>query len=319
MIAAIVAVSVVMIGREFGIGREATAVPEAASVEPTAEPADSPPATSNPAAEPQESESEESIEKLKLTLETAPYCETGGGVGFSGSVFEYDDDGNPVGRTTVDLGYGRVAETQIRWTVTGGVAPYQLTIDNEHRDGRGPYEGATGVASVSCAPNPGEVFYDDYEEQRRYREDPMIDSGPKTIRTVVTDATGATVSVSVDIYVILQASDSGTPLTAGETYRLNGTLFTIPDGVEAKIGSGEESEDGETIFNVVLYLAGYRAIVGFGENTGTEIGNRRIEQLSSGTTALSGQGELDNPEATLVSLLDDLVESAGQGPAGLAP
>lgn len=319
MIAVIVSVSVVMIGREFGIGREAAAVPEAASVGPTAEPADSPPATSKPAAEPQESEPEQSIRKLELALDAAPYCETGGGVGFSGSVLEYDDDGNPVGRTNVDLGYGRIAETDVRWTVTGGTAPYLLMIDNEPRDGRGVYEGASGVASVSCAPKPGEVLYDDYEEKRRYREDPMIDSGPKTIRAVVTDAAGATATASIGIYVILQASDSDTPLTAGETYRLNGTLFTIPDGVEARIGGYEESHGGETIFDIVFYLDGHKGIVGFGVNSGTQIGNRLIGRLSSATAAISGQAEQDDPEAALDSLFDELVDSVGQPPVVGAP
>ena len=162
------------------------------------------------------------------------------------------------------------------------------------------------------------VFYTPNHE-RRFHGDPEVDSGAKTIRAVVTDATGATAGASIDIYVILQAYDSGTPLTAGETYRLNGTLFTIPDGVEAKIGSGEDPYGGETIFNVVLYFAGYRAIAGFGENSGTEIGNRRIEQLSSGNTALHGQKEQDEPEAALASLMDDLVESTGQAPAVRAP
>lgn len=319
MIAVIVAVSVVMIGREFGIGREAAAVPEAASVEPTAEPADSPPATSEPAAEPQESEPEQSIRKLELALDAAPYCETGGGVGFSGSVLEYDDDGNPLGRTNVDLGYGRIAETDVRWTVTGGTAPYRLMIDNEPRDGRGAYEGASGVASVSCAPKPGEVLYDDYEEKRRYREDPMIDSGPKTIRAVVTDAAGATATATIGIYVILQALDSGTPLTSGETYRLNGTLFTIPERVEAKLGSYEESHGGETIFGIIFYLNGYRGIAGFGVNSGTEIGRRQIERLSGATAVISGQGQQSDPEAALLSLFDDLVKSVGQPPAASAP
>lgn len=319
LIAAIVAVSVVVIGRELGVGREAAAVREVASGEPAAQPVDSQPPESDPAAGPQESEPEQSIRKLELALDAAPYCETGGGVGFSGSVLEYDDDGNPVGRTNVDLGYGRIAETDVRWTVTGGTAPYRLMIDNEPRDGRGSYEGASGVASVSCAPKPGEVLYDDYEEKRRYREDPMIDSGPKTIRAVVTDAAGATATASIGIYVILQAQDSDTPLTAGETYRLNGTLFTIPEGVEARIGGYSESHGGETIFNIVFHVDGHKGIVNFGVNSGTEIGNRRIGRLSSRTAAVSGQGSDDDPEAALDSLFDELVESVGQPPAVSAP
>ena len=301
LLVALAVASVVIVGRELGADRQAGSRQV------------SPSATSERAAE-----SQESIQPLTLSLDAAPYCETGGGVGFIGAVSEYDEDGNPVGRTEVDRFYGQVAETPVRWTVSGGAAPYRLKIDNEHRDGRGPYEEATGVASVSCALDPGEVIYNDYEEERRYPQDPVIDSGWKTIRAVVTDARGATAAASIDIYVILQASDSDTPLTAGETYRLNGTLFTIPDGVEARIGGYEENGD-ETIFDIVFYLYGYKGIAGFGVNSGSEIGNRRIGPLSGATATIGGQGNDDDPEAAMNSLFDSLVVSIHQAPAGRTP
>lgn len=248
-----------------------------------------------------------------MSLDVAPYCETGGGAGFIGSASEYDEDGNPVGRTEVDRFNGKVAETRVHWTVVGATGPYTLAIDNEQRDGRGPYGGATGIASVSCALNTGEVYYNDYEEERRYRQDPEVGSGWKTIRAVVTDAAGATTAASIDIYVILQASDSDTPLTAGETYRLNGTLFTIPEGVDAKIGGYEENGQ-ERIFDIVFYLGGHKGIAFIGVNSGAEYGERRIGQLPGATAATSVQDRHDDPEAALNSLVDDLVESTGQAP-----
>ncbi len=317
MIAAIVAVSVVMIGRELGIGRQAAAVPEAASAEPTAEPSNTPPATSDPAAKPQEAEPEESSEKLKLTLEANPYCETGGGMGFSGSVFEYDDDGNPVGRTDVDLGYGRVAETQVRWAVSGGTAPYHLTIDNEPRDGRGPYAGATGVASVSCAPNPGKVFYDDYEEKRRYREDPQIDSGLKTIHAIVTDAAGATAAESIDIYVVLQLGGAGTMrggewhqyrLNAGKTYRYEGHLFTVPESITILPGDMWEADGGG--WGQVLHVAGSEVEIHINRH-GEEIGRFFARSTSLAEDAISGP---DHGSASINEALDRFIASRGKPP-----
>ena len=300
-VGAVVAIAVVVVGRELGVGRQAVATLDA---------------THQPAKNAEAPNREAST--LSLTLEASPYCETGGGVGFSGSVFEYDDDGNPVGRTDVDLGYGRIAETDVGWSVTGGTAPYRLTIDNEPRDGRGPYEGATGVASVSCAPNPSEVLYDDYEEKRRYREDPMIDSGPKTIRAVVTDATGATAVASIDIYVILQLGGAGTMrggewhqyrLNPGKTYRYEGHLFTIPESITLLPGAAWEGDGGG--WGQVLHVTGSEVEIHINRH-GEEIGRYFARPTWLAEDAVSGH---DDGSASINRALDSFIASRGKPPS----
>ncbi len=299
-VGAVVAIAVVVVGRELGIGRQAAATLD----------------ESHQAAESTEAP-DQAKSTLTLTLEASPYCETGGGVGFSGSVFEYDDDGNPVGRTTVYHGYGRIAETSVRWSVTGGTAPYALTIDNEPRDGRGLYEGASGVASVSCAPNPGEVFYDDYEEKRRYREDPMFDSGPKAIRAVVTDAAGATAVASIDIYVILQLGGAGTMrggvwhqyrLNAGKTYRYEGHLFTIPESITLLPGAAWDGDGGRS--GQTLKIEGTDSHIHI-DRHGEEITRSRALSISQDADALSGA---ESDAASINKALDEFIASRGKPP-----
>jgi len=77
-----------------------------------------------------------------------------------------------------------------------------------------------------------------------YREQPLNDSGLKTIAAAVTDAEGQTAAASVDVYTILDVGRSGWPLHGGKTYRVAGLLITIPEGVEMQIGGVESSGTG---------------------------------------------------------------------------
>ena len=180
-VAAVVAIVVVMGGRELGVGREATAVSDYANEQAAAAKADS---------------------DLALTLSAPEICETERGWSYAGEEWVYDDEGEIIGIRSITRGWANIAEIPVRWEVSGGTAPYTLVIDNEERDGVGAYEGSTGTASVSCAPNPGAVSYDDYDQHRWYHADPEIDSGPKTIHATVTDSSGATAVASHDIYVM---------------------------------------------------------------------------------------------------------------------
>lgn len=298
VVTAVVAVVVVMVGRERGIGEEATAVSDDSSEQAAAAKADS---------------------DLTLTLSAPEICETERGWGFAGEAWVYDDEGEIIGTRSITKGWANVAEIPVRWEVSGGTGPYTLVIDNEKRDGVGAYEGAAGTASVSCAPNPGAVSYEDYDQHRWYHANPEIDSGPKTIRATVTDSTGATAVASHDIYVVLSVSGGGTQLQAGETYRILGFLFTIPEGVEARVGAIEEVDGGQSNVEIAFFLGGFRGIAHIGLDSGTEVGDRRIERLSSTPDAIRGQGREqgahDDPETALNSLLTALIGSSGQPPS----
>ena len=73
---------------------------------------------------------------------------------------------------------------------------------------------------MSCAlRSSGESFFPHPldEEHRRYRTEPEVDSGLKTIRAVVTDGSGATAEASIAVYVILSVGGSASILQSGET------------------------------------------------------------------------------------------------------
>ena len=237
-IASIVSVLGIVIGREAGIGQQT-----GASVAP-------PPADEAPPLPQQQSEE---TTALTLTVSAPEVCETERGEGFAGQAWVYDDEGAIVGTRYISTGWANVAEIPVHWEVSGGTGPYTLVIDDEPRDGFGPYEGASGTASVSCAPSPGKVTYNDYDQHRWYEANPEIDSGPKTIRATVTDANGATAASSLSIYVIRQLGGSGTTISGvwthhrllpGRTYRYNGTLFTIPKGHTIVASSSWEAAGG---------------------------------------------------------------------------
>ena len=312
-VVAVVAVLGVVIGRELGIGQQT-----GASV--ASSPADESP--------PRPQQQSEEATALTLSLSAPKICETKRGEGFAGHEWVYDDEGERVSTRVTTLGWANVAEIPVRWKVTGGTGPYTLVIDNEPRDGFGPYEGASGTASVSCAPNPGKVTYNDYHQHRWYHADPEIDSGPKTIQATVTDATGATTDASVNIYTILQLGGDGTMisgkwlsyrLNSGNTYRYNGTLFTIPQGITIL---PVESWQGEGGYSRVLAIEGTGVWI---------IISRRNEELyrifgamtfsaqsvypDQGYDAIRGSSVDTPPHRAASAYLDDLMASRGQLPA----
>ena len=99
------------------------------------------------------------------------------------------------------------------WTVTGGRAPYEVTIAGER------YLGKRGIASVNCslpAPDFG-------------------DSGRRRIQGTAVDALGDTAAARADMYVIQTRYAWEYSLSPGETYRASSRLLTIPTGVEAQM------------------------------------------------------------------------------------
>ena len=256
---------------------------------------------------------------LALTLSAEPTCETKRAREFWGSRLKLDEDGNPTGRYDLSAGWYGFAETPVRWTVTGGSAPYTLEIDGESRDGFGSYEGASGTASVSCALTPGEVIYKDYDQERRYRTKPVVDSGRKAIRATVTDADGNTADASIEIYAILRIEGGVVSLSGGKTYSIKGTLITVPDGLEATYGGrihldcSAEATNCEDQYLVLLRGPGYRGELYIGADTGTHGSRVRIGDIYGRDLGPSGQADAVT-EAEIQANLDRLGASVGQQP-----
>ena len=192
-------------------------------------------------------------------------------------------------------------------------APYTLQIDGETRDAAGTYAGATGAASVSCAQRSSGAFFEHLEEEhRRYRTEPEVDSGLKTIRARVTDGVGATAEASISVYVVLAVGSSGDILQSGQTYRVFGTLLTVPEGIDhLGIGGMAESEGG--FATIGLGIAGGAAGDGWVSlRVGDllEVGRSTRAPGSEGGSAVRGAGE-----TALDARIDELVESVGQLPS----
>lgn len=246
---------------------------------------------------------------LTLSLSAPQICETRPAQGASSSRLGQDSGGNWTRRYSVFLGYFGVGETAVDWSVKGGEGPYTLVIDGETRDAQRTYEGATGTASVSCAMSYGETFIDG--RSRWYREEPEVDSGPKTIRATVTDAEGNTAEASVDVYVILELCCSGQVLESGKTYRLFDGLLTIPEGIDFTIedfldGDGGESSVGLKVRNHPrswIFLS--------------EPGLREVGRIAPS----AGVGGASESEIDFEAKFDELVGSVGllPGAAGDTP
>ena len=280
------------------------------------------------AAQAQQNDGEEvATEPLTLTLSAPEICETTQARGYSGSRQWQDEDGNWVVES-YSTGFDDVGETAVTWSAGGGVPPYTLVIDGETRDAEQAYAGPGGTASVSCAMQIGETFIDDNGEGRRYRTEPEVDSGLKTIRATVTDAAGATAEAAVDVYVILQIGDGDEILEPGKTYRVHRFLVTVPDGLTLLIGDTEQSTTGTA---VSLYTPGprYRTWIWIDPVTG-EAGGRYFRHgyghvKTDGTLFQTYEEaeaglepkriEVPDEVRRVDALFDELVESINRVPA----
>lgn len=307
VVAGVVAVAVLIAGREAGVS-EQVGGKQAEVVEQRA-----------PAQE-RNNSAEAQPEPLTLTLTTgAKICETGPGSGFSDAISIVDDDGKFVRWESKFAGWWLVEEIPVSWVITGGTGPYALEIDGETQDAFGPYAGASGTASVTCATTALERVWERPEEGGRgFVSNPEVDSGPKTIRAVVTDATGQTAEASVEIYVILELGGSKDVIKAGRTYRVFGHLITAPAGRDVRVGSFEEpSCDGvpddvrcEPSFRLlVLGSSGPIARVSLFASDGAELRRQRLGP----TGAVLADSVVDAGD-DIDQYLDELVESVGNYP-----
>ena len=269
VVAGVVAVVVVLVGREAGLGEEAGAriermAPEAetagqsvAAAQDDAEPEAAAEQSGEEEGEAEEQEpageQEEQAQEhaLTITLEAPEICETMRALGYASYRAVRDDDGvtqrNSDGTAKHESvsSWARVAEVEVSWSVSGGAAPYTLMIDGETRDASGDYRGAKGTAWVSCALAFNDSFIHESNRgtlSRRYAEEPTVDSGLKTVEVTARDADGNIGSASVNVYVVRGGLDSGDVLKRGETYRILGHLVTIPKTHDMIVG-GEAQPD----------------------------------------------------------------------------
>ena len=251
-----------------------------------------------------EAQQDSVAEPLTLTLSAPDICETTQAQGYSGATVRWDGTKEDWAVEYHSDGWFGVGETPVRWQASGGSSPYTLVIDGETRDAEQTYEGPSGTASVGCAQQFDETFFD--EDGRGYRTEPEVDSGLKTIRATVTDGAGATAEASVEVYVILAVGDSGDVLQGGKTYRVMGTLLAVPEAVDhATLGGVIEGRGGPWLS--IGIAGGGWALVRQG-NLREHSRSTRSESAGDGAVTV-GPGEVE-----LDALIDQLMESVGQLP-----
>ena len=307
VVAGVVALATVFIGRESGVGDEAKAT-STADVEERQPPAED---------GSDGSEEEDNIAPLTLTLCAPEICETKRASSSYAAHWTQDEDGTNHNSTLI--AWQGVSEIPVEWTVSGGTAPYTLMIDGESEDGSHEYAGALGTASVSCALDIVQtVIGGPYNNRyRRYLQEPRVDSGRKTIRATVTDAGGATAETTAGVYVITDSGGSNTPLRAGETYRIFDQLITIPDEITtAFMGDHGTPDGGESSFSIGFRGPGYRAFVDIGISTGTVYRKEIQRSALTATEGAAGQAQVDD-EVILLSL-QRIGDSVGQQPQGIS-
>ena len=109
---------------------------------------------------------------------------------------------------------GSASNIPVAWTVNGGRAPYEVTIEGDR------YLGRRGVANINCAAAFGKPK----------------DSGHRRVQATAIDAGGDTASARADLYVIAPRGWWRTDLTPGETYDFGLIgLVTAPQDVKTTV------------------------------------------------------------------------------------
>ena len=263
-----------------------------------------------------------------LELSAPRICDVEQGRRWSGVTIIVDGEGNRVEiedpAEWIDPG-----EVRVRWTITGGTAPYTITIDGERRDGDGDYTGASGTARVSCALEKADPSYWKFSSVQRYARtyttEPTVDSGYKLITAQVTDANGLTAEAAIEVYAVLNSVSEDDTLKAGHTYRIRGFLVTIPEGLDFEFAGVAHSEcEGvgqglNRCTDSALLVArhnGYVGTIWIGLDDGTEVGQRDIWREGAG--AVSGtQGPRSqdaDPSHNLDAAFDELAAGLGKLP-----
>ena len=340
VVAGVVAVVVVLVGREAGLGEEAGAriermAPEAetagqsvAAAQDDAEPEAAAEQSGEEEGEAEEQEpageQEEQAQEhaLTITLEAPEICETMRAIGYTGYRAVRDDDGvtqrNSDGtakRESVSSWAG-VAEVEVSWSVSGGAAPYTLMIDGETRDASGDYRGAKGTAWVSCALAFNDSFIHESNRgtlSRRYAEEPTVDSGLKTVEVTALDADGRTGVAKVHVYVVYLPNNADFDLLrSGQTYRVFGSLITIPLGIDMRIGDASTGEGGSPSQSLLIEDTDPTIVIWFEADFSREL-FREVVSRDSRDRSLRSAYPVERADFFHVRL-DELVDSIGRLP-----
>ena len=263
------------------------------------------------------SHTEAETDPLTLTISAPAHCEIAPATGWVRRIIPpQDKDGNWPPAGVELIGYGPVQETPVAWQVTGGTPPYSLTIDGETRDAAHTYEGREGIAAVSCALAFDESFlYDptDPPVHRWYRDEPLVDSGTKTILASTTDATGSTAQAKATITTILHVPGSDSILEAGKTYRVYGTLITVPAGFDVRVGElVSRSCVGNNVCDdlQLYYIEGTRGRFSLRADTGQFVGQRRLDRPAA-MNAQRAPDDIDRFLGELISMLNKFPAAIG--------
>ena len=314
-VAALAAAAMYFGGREAGVGRPTEAGTTVAQEQPAE------PAPQNSGEEPS---GESDVEPLTLTLKAPTMCRVKpADRDLHAIVGPIDEDGENEERYEFGEWFG-VANVLVRWRASGGTPPYTLVIDGEPRDAHGEYVGEAGGALVSCALEIGETYFDDRwgESERWHRTEPTVDSGLKTIHAMVTDSSGVIASTSIEVHAVLETGGGFTVLEAGKTYRVEGRLMTVPEGIDITIGGREDSDcEGTDCQNSLEFFAKdgpHRVAIALGIKTGEEYSLRSHLYSENGAQTRLPEDAPRNAggasEHPLHKKFDEFFESLGQPP-----
>ena len=261
---------------------------------------------------------EQPAEPLTLTLSGPSRCTTTRGQSYGTDEAVYDDEGNYVRSERKFTSHRGVKEFPISWTVSGGTAPYTLTIDGASEDRSGLFTGASGVGMVFCAETTVPTFVNE-AGRRGFRARPKIDSGLKTVRALVTDANGRTTEGSIEVYVILRVdgtldeNENDQVLRRGQTYRVTGHLITAPVTHDIYIAGTAEPECPEDLPEDERCEEEWGfGIVGL--NAGVNLYRSDFAEASRWPESDGAAGADDSNAALIDDLLDQLVDSVGALP-----
>ncbi|MDE2891791.1 MAG: hypothetical protein OXN86_04735 [Chloroflexota bacterium] len=114
-----------------------------------------------------------------------------------------------------------VGSVEVRWSVSGGAAPYELTLGGQR------LTGSNGHLSLPCGPTASEV------------RSSSNTNGIVTLQAMVSDADGDLAVALHDLHIVQVIRERGTfpfSLKGPATYRVHGHLLTIPAGHGLELG-----------------------------------------------------------------------------------